>query len=43
MKPEEFLILAHGKRCVPALLGLERILEELLRVGPLRKGAADKG
>jgi len=43
MKSNEFLILAHSKRRIPALLGRVRILEELLRIRSLRKGDEGEG
>jgi hypothetical protein len=43
MKPDEFPVLAYGKRCIPALLGLERIPEELLRIGSLRRAGVGEG
>ena len=39
VKPEEFLVVAHGQFRIPLLLGVGRILEEFLRIGSLRKNS----
>ncbi len=42
MQPEEFLVFAHGECGIAVLLGLGRLLEELLRIRRLRKSRTGK-
>jgi uncharacterized membrane protein YcjF (UPF0283 family) len=42
MQTEEFLVFAHGECGIAVLLGLGRLLEELLRIRRLSKNAMGK-